>query len=296
MSLVSFVQIRQNEFAKAIANSLDLINYRFPSNVKNIVIKPNMCYYWHHSTGCTTDPAFIGALIDVLRQKINSDAKISIVESDASAMKCRHVFKFLGYDTLSKEYNVDLLNLSEEKFDVVQAKTDNYSFPLMMPHVIQNADLRINVPKLKYHTQKMGITCAMKNLYGCNAYPKKYKLHPRLGEAIVAINKAMQFNLSLLDGNIVSGVQTSRLGLVMASQDPVAFDAAAARIAGLNPNKIEYLKLAKKEELGTTAFVERGIPLDYFRSRYPRADTMMKLKAKANNLLVRTGLSAKLGF
>ncbi len=119
MSLVSFVQIRQNEFAEAIANSLDLINYRFPSDVKNIVIKPNMCYHWHYSTGRTTDPAFIGALIDVLRQNIKSDAKISIVESDASAMKCKHVFKFLGYDTLSKKYNVDLLNLSEEKFDVV---------------------------------------------------------------------------------------------------------------------------------------------------------------------------------
>ncbi len=166
----------------------------------------------------------------------------------------------------------------------------------MMPHVIQNADLRINVPKLKYHTQKLGITCAMKNLYGCNPYPKKYKLHPRLGEAIVAINKAMQFDLCLLDGNIVSGVQTSRLGLVMASQDPVAFDAAAATIAGLNLNKIEYLKLAKKEGLGTTTFAERGVPLDYFSGWYPKGNTTMKLKAKANNLLVRTGLSARLGL
>jgi uncharacterized protein (DUF362 family) len=296
MSLVSFVQIRQNEYAKAIANSLDLINYRFPSDVKNIVIKPNMCYYWHYSTGLTTDPAFVGALIDVLRQKIKSDAKISIVESDASAMKCKHVFKFLGYDKLSKEYNVNLLNLSEEKFDVVQAKADNYSFPLRMPRVIQNADLRINVPKLKYHTQKLGITCAMKNLYGCNPYPKKYKLHPRLGEAIVAINKAMQFNLCLLDANIVSGVQTSKLGLVMASQDPVAFDAAGARIAGLNPKKIEYLNLAKKEGLGTTAFIERGIPLNYFRGWYPKRNITMKLKTTAKKLLVRTGLSARIGF
>ena len=290
------MQIRQNAFAEAIADSLDLINYRFPNDVKNIVIKPNMCYYWHYSTGHTTDPAFVGALIDVLRQKIKSDAKISIVESDASAMKCKHAFKFLGYDKISEEYNVDLLNLSEEKFDVVQAKAGDYSFPLMLPRVIQNADLRINVPKLKYSTKKLGITCAMKNLYGCNAYPKKYKLHPRLGEAIVAINKVMKFNLCLLDGNIVSGVRISRLGLVMASQDPAAFDAAAARIAGLNPNKIEYLKLARKEGIGTTAFAERGVPLDYFRGWYPKRNISMKLKTEALHLLARTGLSARLGF
>lgn len=297
MSYVSFVRIHQNAIATAIAKALDLIDYKFHDDIKNIVIKPNMYYYSHYSTGQTTDPAFIGNLIDVLRQKLKSDVKISIVESDASAMKCKYVFKFLGYDALSRKYNVDVLNLSEEEFNVVQVKAANYSFQLKMPRVIQNADLRINVPKLKYSARaQLGITCAMKNLYGCNPYPKKYKLHSRLREAIVAINKAMPFNLCILDGNIVSGVQTSRLGLVMASRDPVAFDAAAARIAGLDPNKIEYLKLARKEGLGTTTFVERGVPLDYFRGWYPKGNTMMKLKGEALHLLVRAGLSARLGF
>lgn len=296
MSLVSFVQIKKNVFAEAIATSLDLINYRFPSDVKNVVIKPNMCYYFHYSTGQTTDPAFIGALVDVLRQVIKSDAKISIVESDASAMKCKHVFKFLGYDTLAKKYDVDLINLSEEKFEDVKVKAGNYSFHLTIPRIIQNADLRINVPKLKYSIKKLGVTCAMKNLYGCTAYPKKYKLHPRLGEAIVAINKTIPFDLCLLDGNIVHGARTSRLGLVMASQDPVAFDAASARIAGLNPNNIEYLKLSKKEGLGTIAFAERGVPLDYFRGWYPKENTSSKLRNQALRLLVRTGLKRRLGF
>ena len=292
MNSVSFVQIKKGAFAKAISRSLDLINYRFPNDVENIVIKPNMCYYWHYSTGQTTDPAFIVALISVLREKINPDVKISIVESDASAMKCKHAFKILGYDTLSKEYNVNLVNLSQEEFDVVQSKVANHSFPLMVPHVIKNADLKINVPKLKYSIRKLGITCAMKNLYGCNPYPKKYKFHPRLGEAIVAINKAMQFDLCILDGNIVSGAQTSKLGLVMASQDSVAFDAAAARIAGLDPNRIEYLKLARNEGLGTTSFVERGVPLDFFKGWYPKETIKRRLKAKTYRMLVRIGLGA----
>jgi uncharacterized protein (DUF362 family) len=296
ISQVSFGQIRKHTLVESITHSLDLIKYKFPTEAKNIVIKPNMCYYWHHSTGQTTDPAFVGALIDVLRQNVKTNPKISIVESDASAMKCKHAFKFLGYDKLSSKYNVDLINLSDERFTVVQAKSNGISFPLMVPDIIQNADLRINVPKLKYSTKKLGITCAMKNLYGCNPYPKKYKLHPNLGEAIVAINKAMPFNLCLLDGNIVSGVKTSRLGLMMASQDPVAFDAAASKIAGFNPDKLEYLKLAEKEGLGTTAFVERGVRLSYFRCLYPKASIKTRLKGKAINLLVQTGLSSRLGL
>jgi uncharacterized protein (DUF362 family) len=291
------VHIQQTAISEAINTSLELIDYKF-HDVKNMVIKPNLCYYWHHSTGNTTDPAFIGALINVLRQKTKPDTKISIIESDASAMKCKHVFKFLGYDKLSRDYNVDLINLSEDKFDSIKVKVGNCQIPIKIPHVIKNADLRINVPKLKYTTGNgLGITCAMKNLYGCNPNAKKYKLHPIVGEAVVAFNKAMPFNLCLLDGNIVTGVRTRRLGLVMASQDPVAFDSAAARIAGLNPNKLKFLQLARKEGLGATEYIERGLPLDYFKGWYPKEDITMKLKGKAINLLVRrTGIGSRLGL
>jgi uncharacterized protein (DUF362 family) len=298
MSLVSFIKIRQNAFGEAINHSLDAIDYRFPNDIKNIVIKPNLCYYWDYSTGSTTSPAFIGALIEVLRQKIKSNPKISIIESDASAMKCSYVFKILGYEKLSEKHGVDLINLSEDKTDTVQAKAGGCLFRLLVPRIIQTADLRINVPKIKYTapSARLGITCALKNLYGCNPNPQKYKLHAKLGEAIVAINKAMKFNLCILDGNIVEGVRTSKLGLVMASEDPVAFDAAAARIAGLNPNKLKYLKLSRKEGLGTTSFSERGLPINYFIGNYPKIDSTMKLKSKAIKLLVRAGLGSRLGF
>ena len=90
MSLVSFVKIVQSghdQLKRAILESLSLIDYTFPRNVENVVIKPNMCYYWDYSTGQTTDPKFVAALIDILRSQIRSDLDISIVESDASAMK-----------------------------------------------------------------------------------------------------------------------------------------------------------------------------------------------------------------
>ena len=75
-----------------------------------------------------------------------------------------------------------------------------------------------------------------------------------------------------------------------------SFNSPRARIAGLNPNKIEYLKLARKEGLGTIAFAERGLPLDYFRGWYPKEDISLKLKSEALRLLIRTGLRARLGF
>lgn len=296
LSIVSIVQIKNSSITKAIKSSLNLINYEFPKDIKNVVIKPNLCYYWDYSTGQTTDPKFVAAIIDLIRMETSPNVNISIVESDASAMRCKYAFKMLGYENLAKNYNVKLVNLSEDSYNTVHVTTRQYSFKIMVPRTIQEADLKINVPKIKYSIEKIKITCALKNIFGCNPYSKKYRYHPILDEAIVAINKAMRFNLHIIDGNIVSGIQPCRLGLVMASQDPVALDTAAAEIAGLNPKKIEYLQLAEKEGLGKTSYKPKGAPIEYFKSKYPKKDFKKELMGKAYALLVLTGLNKKIGI
>ena len=87
-----------------------------------------------------------------------------------------------------------------------------------------------------------------------------------------------------------------KLGLVMASQDSVAIDAAAAEIAGLNPKKIRYLRLAEKEGIGKISYIPTGVPINYFKSMYPRKDLKKKLMDKAYAFLLLTGLNEKLGL
>ena len=296
MSLVSFVRIKNSNIKEAIESSLDLIDYEFSKNIQNVVIKPNLCYYWDYSTGQTTDPRFIAALINLIRKNISPDVNISIIESDASAMKCKYAFKMLGYEKLASDYKVKLVNLSEDSCETVQITVGNQSFKLMIPETIQKADMKINVPKIKYTMEPIKITSALKNIFGCNAYPKKYRYHPRLEEVIIAINKAMKFDLCIIDGNIVSGAQPRRLGLVMASKNPVAIDAAAAEIAGINPKTIRYLQLAKNEGLGKTKFIPKGESINQFKKEYPRKNIKRKLMSKAYTLLIRIGLGKRLGL
>jgi len=296
MTPVSFVRIINGNFKGAIKNALRLINYEFRKDIRKIVIKPNMCYYWDRSTGQTTDPKFVAALVDAIRDDV-SDPEISLVESDASAMKCRYAFKFLGYEQLSKDHNVRLVNLSEDEFSLVKQISCGKYFRFMVPRTIESADLRINVPKIKYmNRSKIKMTCALKNIYGCNPYPKKFKFHSALSETIVALNKAMKFDLVLIDGNIVSGGHPRKLGLVMASTDSVAIDTAAARIAGINPKAIKYLQLASKEGLGQMSFINTGERIDYFEERYPRENGFQKVMQKGVDLVVRIGLGNKLGL
>ena len=279
MSLVSLIRTDHSPNLKsAIENSVDLIHFSLSSSIRNVAVKPNMCYYLDYSTGETTDPNFVAAIIDFLRERISSNLKISVVESDASAMKCKHAFKMLGYEKMANEKKVKLVNLSEDKNEEINVKIANLSYKFLLPRTISNADLFINVPKIKYmaHTK---ISCALKNIYGCNPYPRKFKYHTHLDEAIVCLNKLMTPNLCLVDGIIARGKHTMKLGLVMASSDPVAIDSATAKIVGLNPKQIEHIVLAEKERLGEMNYKTVGENLEYFVHRFPTKNARDKIRS-----------------
>jgi uncharacterized protein (DUF362 family) len=113
------------------------------------------------------------------------------------------------------------------------------------------------------------MTCALKNMFGCNAVQKKSIYHKTLSEAIVGLNKIMRTSLVVADGLVVNGKYTKRLNLVMASENVVAADAAASRLLGINPKSVKQLSLASRESLGELDFVPVG-DFDYFKRNFPR--------------------------
>jgi uncharacterized protein (DUF362 family) len=268
---VSFVRaedLSSDGIRDAIVKSISLLEFDSNKKVNRIVIKPNMCYYYHPSTGEVTDPRFVGALIDVLRTTFPSDPKILIVESDASAMKCHYVFKMLRYDELAREKDVKLVNLCEEKSKQVEIEIAGRSLKFSIPELLLDCDFIVNVPKIKY-MQAVKVTCALKNMYGCNAIQKKSVYHSTLNEAIVGLNKIIRTSLVVVDGLVVNGKYAKQLNLVMASENVVAADAAASRLLGINPKSVSQLSLASRESLGDLDFVPLG-DFDYFKRNFPR--------------------------
>lgn len=252
---------------EAIKKSLKLINFGISKKVKNIVIKPNMCYYYHPSTGEVTDPYFVGVLIDVLRENFEN-SEIFVVESDASAMKCKYVFSMLGYNKLAEEKGFKLVNLSREKSRIVYDNVNGVEFKFYVPELFYEADLIVNVPKPKYMSD-VKITCALKNMFGCNAYAKKFIYHKALNEAIVAINKLIKTDLVVVDGLIVCGKYTKKLNSVISSKDPVAIDAAVSKIMGIDPKTVKQIVLASQHRLGRIDFSPVG-DFSYAEREFPK--------------------------
>ncbi|MFX0134463.1 MAG: DUF362 domain-containing protein [Candidatus Hodarchaeota archaeon] len=244
---------------------------KMPINkVDSIMIKPNLCYYWDASTGQTTSPKLVGALIEFLRNHLKNEPEILIGEADASAMKTRHVFKMLGYEELAKDKEVELLNLSKAPIVNCNTNIGSTKIELGFSKKILESDLLINVPKLKYHRLPK-ITCAMKNIFGAIAKPHKFSYHKNLSKTIVAANKIIHSDIVLVDGLVALGNHPKKMETLLLGQDAVTVDKVCSKIMGFDPNGIEYLRLAEREKMGieNSPVVVGEVSLDELKKKFP---------------------------
>lgn len=119
------------------------------------------------------------------------------------------------------------------------------------------ADVFINVPILKHHGSSQ-LTIAMKNLMGVVWDRGEYHWKG-LHECIAEFCLYRKPNLNIVDAyqvTMANGPQSAResdLSLqktLLLSQDIVAIDAAAAKIFGIEPEKIRHIKLGHDKKLG----------------------------------------------
>jgi uncharacterized protein (DUF362 family) len=194
-----------------------------------------------------------------------------VAEADASAMRTKFAFSVLGYDELCQKNNVALQNLSEGNIIEKTVGVGKTYVTLPFNEVLLNADLIVNVPKLKTHNF-IGVTCAMKNIFGSISKPRKYTYHDNIVNVIVAANKIIKSDIVVVDGLIVRGSCPKKLGVIMASDNPLTNDFVAAKIMSFNPKKVPYLNLAAKEKVGEAeniSIIEDGVKLAEIRKNFP---------------------------
>ena len=240
-----------------------------------VVIKPNLCCIKPPETGATTDVKVVEGIINHLKNEF-SVSDIHIVESNGAQVLADMAFKLLGYEKLSKKLNVKLVNLSRCEFSVKAFPSNANVFlkEMRIPHIMENADFFISVPKIKTHTDCL-FTCALKNQYGCNPYPRKTIYHKHLDDAIVDFNLVFKPDLVIVDGIVAmdgwkgptDGVPV-RMNTLIFGRDPVAVDHLVARIMGINPNRVHYLAEAKRRGVGKTTYKTIGISLKEVKRRF----------------------------
>jgi len=278
--LVSLVDIsRHDKIAEAIMQALELIHFDFNKEFKRIAIKPNLCYYWKSSTGETTDPKVVEAIIDVFKTHSNTD-EVYIVESDATVMRTKHAFKMLDYEKLALRKGAKLINLCKDVLLPAKTGADtSFSNEIKIPETLTKVDLFISVPKLKVHSLT-GLSCALKNQFGCIPIKRKVVFHENLNRVIAFVNRLIIPDLILVDGIVSKGKTPKRLDLIMAGYNAVAVDFLAAKIAGLNPRRVRHMVESEKLGVGSTNVKCVGDELSHFINMFPQRGFLYNVYSK----------------
>lgn len=249
VSVIHTEDLSEEGINKATSSAIEETGFQLPKKFNSVILKVNLRYYWDSSTGETTDPRVVSAIIDYIRNHCNGEADIIVAEADASAMRTKYAFKMLGYEKLAERKSVRLINLCECEKVEKQVVVNRRRFTLPVAKPMLNANLLINVPKLRTH-RLTNVSCSLKNMFGSIAVARKVVYHSHLNEVIVGINKLIKPHLTIVDGIIALGKKPVKMGLILAGEDQLAVDFVAAKIMGYNPKRIRHLTLAEKEGVG----------------------------------------------
>lgn len=137
------------------------------------------------------------------------------------------------------------------------------------------ADVVINLPKLKTHTQML-LTLGVKNMFGCIVGTRKPEWHFRAGidrekfaELLVRIHAAVRPAITLMDGVLAMegqgpgrGGRARELGIILAGDNAAAVDEIVCRMVGIKPDELLTHRAAERMGvLPRDIFIDGDLPL-----------------------------------
>ncbi len=231
-----------------------------------VVVKPNAGHpVPHEDSGCTS-PEVVGAVIKELHKA--HPKEIILAEAAATGCDSLECFEVSGQRKAAEDAGVDrIVDIKKEKDLISMPIRDARSAVtrVLLPRFLLEADHIVNVPIFKPHVS-MVFTCALKNIKGVVQDKVHHQMHlTNLAAAMMDVWSVIKADLSIADmirpgeGFGENSAIGDDFGCILASKDPVALDATACRMVGLDINKVTYFKAARERGLGN--FSEKQIEI-----------------------------------
>lgn len=210
-----------------------------------VFLKPNIVSQDSATQSITTDPHFVAALIRLLLE--NGVTKVYVGDSSASYADSATNFKSTGMDEAVLKAGGEFVNIDDPVERVwIDLPESDILESISVPRKAYEADYIINFGKLKTH--RIGaFTCCVKNYVGFIDQKTRLQNHQtRLPKLVAELHRAMPETLCFGDGIIIGegdGPDLSNprfLGVLMASNDPVALDVIGAQLLGINVNELVF--------------------------------------------------------
>ena len=211
----------------------------------SVLIKPNLLGDRTPDRAMTTHPEVVRAAIRLVRA---AGGEPMVGDSSASAIKTDRVWELSGMKAVCLEESVPLLNMEESGSDAFAFE----GIPFSLARPALNAGLVLNLPKLKTHSLTL-FTNAVKNLYGLLPGYQKTMMHQAMpdreqfGRFLAHVYRKIMPGLTIcdaivgMDGEGPANGDPVAIGLLAASADGAALDAALCGLVGLDYRRVPYL-------------------------------------------------------
>lgn len=271
------------DFADLIGRGLQEL--RVDVRGKRVLLKPNMVEYEAGSAINTSALVVGGAAIAMKRA---GAASVVIAEGPGHRRDTEYLITRTGlYDHL-RDLRIRFVDLNQDDVREVPLRSRFMGVAsLALPVELLDADFVVSMPKLKTH-HWAGMTASMKNFFGAvpgavYGWPKNILHTHGIDNSIVDLNATIRPHLSIVDavtamegdGPIMG--KGRHVGFVGLGTDLAAVDATCARIIGLDPVKLPYLKAAG-DFLGNielTRIEQRGEPLARYATSFDIPDRFL---------------------
>lgn len=257
-----------NDLKDKLSEGLDFIDWKRQVRKDSIVfIKPNFTFP-RYMEGITTTPELLRNLLEILKDRAGN---VIVGESNGGdhSFTADEAFEGHGMHEICRDMGVELVNLSNLPSTFVEDKIQGKKVKVPLPKLLlENIDCFISVPVLKVHAMTT-VTLSMKNLWGCHPDTMRCLQHQNLAYKLTLIAKNVNPRIVVIDGLFGldgHGPMTGnpvKMDLIMASDNPVVADTLGSSIMEFSPNKIESIRIAAKEGLGTANLEDVRINNDW---------------------------------
>jgi len=218
-----------------------------------VLVKPNLITSHTFETGITTDPIVVEAVL----RKINElDKKVIVVETEGGITSPDKAIHETGMMEVIERLGAEYINMGLLKDKVELKVTEPRCIQSFKVARIALESAIITVPSMKtlHHTT---ITMGLKNMFGMLTTRYKYPMHRHgMNNVIYDICKTLPPTLSVIDGFYGKSGRGPWSGppvimdTIIASNDPVAADATAARCIGIDPLSIDHVRWLHEAGMG----------------------------------------------
>ena len=240
--------------------------HRLDCKDKNVVIKPNLVEF-SNGAPINTHPALVKAVFEEVLAR--GAAKVAIAEGPGHRRATLDLADAAGYFDLMPRFERHFVDLNlDEVSQTVIPRPQSKLAHIYLPKIILGCDLLISLAKMKTH-HWVGATLSMKNLFGIvpgsvYGWPKNVLHWAGLPECIVDLQSVVPNQFAIVDGIIAMAGNGPILGtpkpagVVVAGRSPVAVDTVCCRLMGINPERVSYLRLARRLDRLSATPIEIG--------------------------------------